>query len=80
MSKVITDPKQLESLIRGMREHIIFAAELEIVKQRKVIHNYEALIDAIRKTGRYENPTGKETSKEAERRWRKTIGAEYKPF
>ncbi len=80
MSKVITDKKQLESLIKGMTQHIIAPAEEEIVKQRKIIHNYEALIDAIRKTGQYENPTGKETSKQADERWRKTIGDQYKPF
>ncbi len=80
MSHKITDPHQLKSLIRGMREHIIFAAELEIVKQRKIIHNYEALIDVIEATGEYENPTGNETSRQADDRWKKMIGSYYKPF
>lgn len=80
MSIIITDHLVLDSLINGMKEHIIAKAEEEIVKQRKIIHNYEALIDIIRKTGQYENPTGNETSRQAIDRWKRLLGKNYKPF
>lgn len=76
----ITDPTHLESLIQGMKQHIIAPAEEEIVRQRKIIHNYEALIDVIRKTGQYENPPDNESGSKTKARWIKLLGKNFKPF
>lgn len=75
----ITDHKQLQSLIEGIKKHTIAPAEEEIVKQRRIINNYEALIKVIQETGQYEN-SNSNTSARAKAWWIKTIGKEYKPF
>lgn len=78
-SNIVTEPDTIASLIRIMQD-AINSRERQIIYLRKLNMNYEALIERMRETGAYENPTGRETSKENDEHWRRAIGSKYQPL